>query len=692
MPDNSGPTQRDLPAGSRWREPFTVLQTNLQQVDADVDVEVALDAVEDHGADTWLLNAGGISSFYPTDLPFQTRNPLLAGRASGDLFGDAVAAAKRRAVRVIARLDMSKVSSEIAEEHPDWLYRSPDGEPQLYNTLYSTCPSAEYYQERTLDVVDEVLDRYDVDGLFFNWFNFNERDYDEVNHPPCHCAACRAGFAEFSGGKQLPTTLGGENFGLWRQYTSATLARLTATIVDHVAARDRDIGVLLRRGAPIVYLEGNNAYRAMPGKEFWPHATAEAVSAHVSSQPGSAVMVNCVAFIDHAYRMGAEQPEHFAQYLVQTVARGGNPSAFFFGAPGRLPMQRALSLGREVMRFRRDHVDLYRQLEPAAPVALVRPDYGSVTTGTYWEVIDEFRGVYEALLEQHVPFDVVPVGDLAAVAAAGALDRYSLVVLPDVGTLGRGAAGVDDYVSRGGKLLITGAAGVSRDGAVELECSPALRPVTPALAGADLWSTYVTDREQPRMAEHHYDAPILPVMGRYQRFEWRPDVRTVGFVLPRAPHGPPELAYGHTASDDPDRVQRRFGSGEVVLVPWTVGRTYREYGKTDVRDHLGSVVRSLVDPAVTAELHDRVEVVVGESGGSTVVHLLNHSGARRRSYGAHVPVAGGSLRLRGRGAEDLRVDALVAGVPLQTRADGADRVVDLPTVGLFEVVRITAAS
>ena len=164
----------------------------------------------------------------------------------------------------------------------------------------------------------------------------------------------------------------------------------------------------------------------------------------------------------------------------------------------------------------------------------------------------------------------------------------------------------------------------------------------------------------------------------------------VGADVVRPP--PPELAYGHTASDDPDYVRGRHGSGEVVLVPWTVGRAYREFGKTDVRDHLGGVVRSLVDPAVSADVHDRVEVVAGESGGSTVVHLLNHSGARRRSYGAHVPVGGGSLRLAGRGADDVRADALVAGVSLPTRPDGADLVVELPEVGLFEVVRVAPAT
>ncbi|TKG70925.1 alpha-amylase family protein [Prauserella endophytica] len=681
--------ERDLPPHSKWREPFGAVQTNLQDIDALMDVEAAADAVVEYGADTWLLNAGGILSFYPTDLPFQTRNPMLGRRASGDLLGDAMSAAKRRGLKVIARFDMSKVSSRIAAEHPEWLYRSPDGDPQVYNTLYSVCPSGEYYQARVFDVLDEVLDRYEVDGIFLNWFNFNERDYDEVVHGPCHCGACVEGFAKFSGGDELPRDMTSPAFGRWRQYVSTTLADLTARIVDHVEGRGRDVGVVLRRGAPIEYVEGNNAYRAMPGKELWPHATAEAVSAHASTRPDSAVLVNCCAFIDSGYRMANEQPEHFAQYLVQAIARGGSPSAYYFGAPGRLPVEPAISLGREVMRFRARHRELYQGLRPAAQVALVRPDHGSAAPGKYWDVLEEFRGLYLALLEKHVPFDVVPIDRLRTLAGQGALARYSLLILPDVGGIDGQASTVDDYVRDSGNLLLTGSAGLSRDGAIELACSPALRVSAPALEGAALRSTYVALRAQPRIDEFHYAGPLIPVSGRYQQFVWKPGAAKQGTVLPRAPFAPPEVAYGHVTSGDPDAVRFSHGKGQVVQVPWTIGRTYREYAKTDVRDHAVDIVRSIVQPSISADLHDSAEIVTGRNHDQTVVHVINHSGARRRSYGPHIPVTGGRLRLAGRAGDALKAEALLAGESLASTADGDDLIVELPPLGLFEVVVVT---
>src|SRR5687767_11881693 len=84
-----------------WRQPFRMFQTNLREIDAGLDVERVLDFIVEYGANAWLISVGGILSNYPTALPFQTANPYLANRASGDLIGDAVGAAARRDVHVL---------------------------------------------------------------------------------------------------------------------------------------------------------------------------------------------------------------------------------------------------------------------------------------------------------------------------------------------------------------------------------------------------------------------------------------------------------------------------------------------------------------------------------------------------------------------------------------------------------------
>src|SRR5579859_443949 len=52
--------------------------------------------------DALLLNGGGIMAFYPTQVPYHHCSQFLGTR---DLFGEMVAAAKRRGIRAVARMD-----------------------------------------------------------------------------------------------------------------------------------------------------------------------------------------------------------------------------------------------------------------------------------------------------------------------------------------------------------------------------------------------------------------------------------------------------------------------------------------------------------------------------------------------------------------------------------------------------------
>jgi len=686
-PDHAATPAVEVPgdrSGGWWRRPFSVFQTNLQEIDATMDVETALDFIEAYGADTWLINTGGIASFYPTELPFQTRSPFLADRPSGDLIGDAVAAAHRRGIRVLSRLDFSKVSARIAGEHPDWLFVSPTGKPQVYNTLFSTCPSADYYQKRSLEILDEIIGRYPVDGFFFNWFGFSERDYSRVYHGVCHCKKCQEGFSAFSNGQELPDGPQSPAYPEWLQFSSQVIRTLTAKIADHITTRRPDAGLVLGRGAPIIYHEANNAF----GRELWHHNTAEWVSAHVTAMPEISLMVNSVSFVDMPYRMAGEQPEHFAQYLLQAIARGGNPSTYIMGAPGRIPYAN-LAPSSPITKFRQKHRDLYARLKPGSSIGLVRPDRLRSASPGFTETVEEFRGLYKALQEKQLPFDVLAVELIGKMAQEGALGRYSLIILPDLGTLGRQTAeALDAFVQNGGNLVLTGSSGVSDDGGIELAASPALMRIDVPKSGDELWSTYVTGDEQPEIGNYRYASSIIPVYGSYARFVWKPGVEKIGRLLPQAPFGPPEKCYGHTAGDDPDLV-RIAGRGTVVQIPWTIGRTYREFGTTEVRDHFLDAVAPFTGQRLFAELPEQVELILGRDGEHLVVHLINQSGARRKSFGPHLTIAGGRLRLKG-ASMSRDAELLVSGASATIREAAGDVLIDLPPLELFEVIRLKA--
>ncbi|GGP13130.1 beta-galactosidase trimerization domain-containing protein [Nonomuraea glycinis] len=634
-------------SGAWWREPFQMFQTNLREVDAGLDVERVLDYLEEFGANVWLISVGGILSNYPTGLDFQTRNPRLAERPSGDLVGDAVAAARRRGVRVLARMDFSKIDHRRAEEHPEWCFVAPDGARQVYNGLASVCPSGDYYQVKLFEVIGEVLDRYEVDGFFLNWMSFNEVDYSRKYWGVCHCLACTRRF-----GEELPEGPDSPGYLRWRTFAQDTIEDLNSRIRAEIARRRPQAALILGEHADIVFHEANNAV----GRPLWHHRTSEHVSAAKSYRPDVPVLVNSVGFVDMPYRMAGEEPHHFAQYLLQAISRGAIPSTYIMGTPDDSPYE-CLEIAAEITRFHRDHADVYRDLVSEARTLLVRPD--PLKDGR--PATSEFQGLYLALLERHIPFDVLPEDKLPVTD----LSRYRLIVLPDLGPL-RSARVLDAYVAAGGSVLATGSSGFDVD-EVQLDCLPAVR----RLASME-------SEESVRSLHLRGDRGMVPVIGAFHVVESGEKAEAGLFALSRARYGPPEKCHGHRESGHPGWLSAPYGQGKGMLMPWTVGRGYRETGLSAHRDLFAD--RAGPDLAVETGLPEQVEIVPARSGAARVIHLLNRSGDADQRFRRPVPIGESWLDLPWPG--EWQVRALVAGHALEVEGNR----VRLPELGLYEVL------
>ena len=136
-----------------------------------------------------LLNGGGILAFYPTRIAYHHKSQYLDGR---DLFGDFASAAKKRGIRVVARLDCNYAWEEAWKAHPEWFERRADGTPVQHDQstwLYKTCMYSAYFTEQMPAIIREINSLYDVDGFFTN-------GWPGADGPSaCHCAECR-GFGD----------------------------------------------------------------------------------------------------------------------------------------------------------------------------------------------------------------------------------------------------------------------------------------------------------------------------------------------------------------------------------------------------------------------------------------------------------------------------------------------------------------
>ena len=170
-----------------------LIQNNLRDIDAAMDVDALIDELQEYSCNVAMVGAGGISSFFPSRLSFQRPSAWLRGR---DTLGEIVEKCHAKDIRVIARFDFSKIHESLFPEHPEWCYVSADGRHVHYNDTVHTCINGIYQQEKSLEIIREVLENYPVDGIFFNMFGFTTRDYSGNDYGICHCEPCKKRFLD----------------------------------------------------------------------------------------------------------------------------------------------------------------------------------------------------------------------------------------------------------------------------------------------------------------------------------------------------------------------------------------------------------------------------------------------------------------------------------------------------------------
>ncbi|MBI2964812.1 MAG: beta-galactosidase trimerization domain-containing protein, partial [Chloroflexi bacterium] len=544
-----------------WESPFRVFQTNLREIDAGLDVERHVEEIKRMGADTWLINTAGIVSFFPSKLPYQHPSPWLKDRTGGDLIGDAVEAAHRAGVRIVSRVDFSKLHQDVYEAHPDWFYVSPKRQPQIYNGLYSACPNGAYYQEKSLEIIDEVLARYDVDGFFFNMFTFPEYDYSRTFWGICQCVNCQRRFKS-EAGQDLPQAPDWQNpaYVAHLDFKRKVLAELSGRIRDRIRSKPGTC-LLLRQTSDVTMHEVNNAVdRPLPLPRFWPGDVAKQDR---GADPAKPVVTNVVLFLDIPYRFSAEQPGLVQVYGAQVLAHGVNPWIYVVGTLDQ-PDRKNFEAGAGILRFHRENEDLYAGSRLCPVVAIVSSTKSEERYGRErgQELVgDAYRGAYRAFVEEHIPFVVVPDAVLPDKQRNGELAKYRCLVLPNVAALSEAeASAIDAYVQAGGGLVATfesghfDEAGRRRD-RFALQC---LADTVAIARRGGMRSAYlrITDRG---------DIPgfdlsqLVMVDGEFLYVDAGKAATTSMTLIPPSRYGPPEKTYWDVETAHPGLVKLGYG-------------------------------------------------------------------------------------------------------------------------------------
>lgn len=208
------------------------------------------------------------------------------------------------------------------------------------------------------------------------------------------------------------------------------------------------------------------------------------------------------------------------------------------------------------------------------------------------------------------------------------------------------------------------------------------------LAGArELRSRYVVTGFDATPHSSGITEAAVTIHGALYTYEWSKSALLRDLELDTATFGPPEKAWGNAPNGRRGFGHAELERGTITVVPWTLGRVYRELGITVARDYLIDRVLTATgwQPDLEWDLPDQVMVFAGRSDEGLVLHLNNLSGARQTSVGAHVSVSGGEIILDC-GITSAR--ALVAGIDLPVANRSGRSHISLPTIEGFEVVVI----
>lgn len=661
-----------------WQDkPWRMIQTNLREIDmVDIDAERLVSDLQTFQATAVLFNCAGIIASYPTDLPFHFPSPYL----QGDSLEEIIAACHTAGIRLLARTDFSKVRRPLYEQHPDWAYRTAAGEIVDYHGDVHACIMGDYQQVYALQIIEELLTRYDVDGIFFNMGGFVTHDYSGNYYGPCHCAACQAGFRAMFG-EALPTHEDMSDpvyrhYRLFKERSTAVLDRRVRDLIHRLRpeiAVDRDV----ERGVGFIRQESNTAVdRPLP---HWQYSASANTKWAVGSYPTMVSSNTSVDFIDFPYRHVAVSPHQQELRLAQSLANGGQLDWYLMGRLDNHEDRSGYEAVKRMFHYHAAHEQEYVGNTPLADVLLLN-DSGVNDA--------ECRGWYRVLTEGHWFFDA----PLLATALTADWQPYRTVVLPNLRYLSDAvAAKLDDYVAAGGTLI-----SVYESGLFTAEYERREVPALTCLgidrvehAAGSLRGAYfkLDDKSDlPRFA----DTDLAYLDGPYLYTRYRETVQQRLKLVPPHAFGPPERTYYTLLVDRPGFTVNRYGAGLAIHVPWLPGTLFHRQGHpntanlmADLLEHVAGVERA------EGTVPEQVEVTrLRNRAGFELVHLVNATGHYGNSFYAPLTLRDLELSFAWASAP-TRVESLTSGEAIPAQFADGRLTLTIPRLGLFEAIKLT---
>lgn len=608
-----------------WKNyPWRMIQTNLREIDfRDLDPERFVADLKSFHATVALINAGGISASYPTELPWQAQNLW----ADNDKLLRLVELCHDNGIRVLARTDFSKVKEEIYLQHPQWAFRTAQGGVMNYNGYVQTCPSSVYQQEYAFETLREIFTRIPFDGLFCNMGGFQTRDYSFVDYGFCHCQACRTRFREMYGYDSLPEREDMENpvYVAYLEFQKRSVREYRRKMVDFLKTFDRELCFDDEDYARIE--SSTELHRRLPHWQYHASSNCRVILGDGSS--GIICSNTSVDYVGYALREMAVSPAQQRLRAWQNIANLGGLDYYIMSRLDNHLDRSGFAGMQGVFAFHAKNEKAYQGLQSMARVLLHRSDR--------WVATEEEKGWIRTLTEAHIPFAEI----LPTEFASANMEKYDIIIFPDSQYLRpEDVERTNAFVAAGGTVICVGGTGLA-DERQGRKTVPALRCQGIARVReerSDMASAMFL-LEDKKLFSSLPETDVIGLGDRYLYFE--PDTaRKMLRMIPVHPFGPPECCCFDEITQEAGFFVNDYGRGRAVTIPWYPGEFYARTGFDSLRLFMTNLLVNLCGAvSIAPELTTMVETTLSRGPtGNVMVQLVNGTGIFGVSFVAPVPV------------------------------------------------------
>lgn len=630
-----------------WKQNnLRVIQTNLPAYEAaTLNSDSLLKDLEACSANTLLINAGGIMAFYPTKLDFQYTNPYM----KGNMLGDVIQRCHQRGIKVIVRFDFSRIHESIFKAHPDWCYISPKGERIINTDMYVVSINAPYVQEKAFKIIEEVIDRFAIDGIFLNMPGYQVNNpYEGKYHGIDQNEADKKRFEQYSNGLTLPTE---ENkadavFQKYLEFKKFTVEDWSERLHKLVKSKSNQIAICTYMDKYVDIIRHESQTNSLP---YWPYSASDNVGNAANSFPDHIISNSSIQQISFQSRYNAVEPEEVSIRLYENIANGSGLDISMMGDMRGYEDERNYDVIKKIYTHHKKYEPYFGKYTSVAKIAVIAP--GAWPSGA---PMQEYRGIQLMLKEAHIPFDIVE--DAQIENLVDKIKGYRLLILPDITYLNKASVQVLKEASRQGVNLIA-------TNQTLFDNPQALQD----LFGAKIINK---DHEGSGFYVTPDDKTFFKRFTKQKMLFWKFNLGLYDFsgtdkkflpILSKGRPGPPEIIGGHEPTGYYAMGLKQYEKSKAVLLPINLGRLYYLHGYEEHKNIMLDAIDAIFPEAnqlLQTNAHERVEVILQEYIKNTpenrdkktkdglIVHLVNLTGFSGNTYFSPLPLTNLSFKIQ----------------------------------------------